>query len=280
MSDVVYDQAFCDRAMRDSLAKLLARLTYDNDSAGASLHNKRWSQRIKRTRNMQHIRFSTAGVHLANNVLCRWPSTLLDRLPRLSEVLTAVRDYATASLDASIVSDVSGATESISSRGLVPPSSLGDDGRVWWASCPADGSLHCTHGDEPASPFCDYCRGDGFITRGDAPSLAHLLALYSHGDSVARAENVAREFLASEGVRVDRVAWVVWTRSDYGAVYRRCRFGCRRDTPEGEIVAATARWATRGEWRDPRPMLRDLDEMNVHLLDALRGTVVLGVERL
>lgn len=273
-------QVFRDREMRESLAQLLARLTYDDDSNGPSVHNHRWAQRIKRTRGLQRLRFSTAGVHLANNVLIPWPENLLVVLPRLPDVLAVARDYATADLESASAADVASATDALASRGFTPSSPLGEDARVWWRSCPRRGSPHCTYGEEPASPYCAYCHGDGFLTRSDAPSLAHLLALYSRGDAVARAENVACEFFASEGVRVDRVAWVVWTRSDYDTVYRRCRFGCRRDTPEGEIVAATARWATRGEWRDPRPMLRDLDEMNVHLLDAHRGTVVLGVERL
>lgn len=280
MSRDVYDRAFYDRAMRESLAQLLARLTYDDDSNGPSAHYLRWSQRIKRTRNLQRLRFSSTGVHLANNVLIRWQENVLPILPRLPEVLTAARDYATAALESASAADVAGATDALVSRGVAPPSPFGEDGRVWWRSCPREGSPSCTYGDKPASPYCDYCHGDGFLAEPYAPSLAHFIGLYARGDLATRAENVAQEFFASRGVRIDRVAWCVWTKAAYDTEYRRGRFGCERNTLEGAIVAGTARWITHGEERNERPMLRDLDEMNVHLLDAHGNTVVLGVERL
>jgi len=207
------------------LAGLLTSLTFtetaetaDDPHHAAREHEaRRWHQRITRTRDMQRLRFTAAGVHLANNVLFPWTPDAA-RLPDLPLVMEAVRDVRLRHwTGGSMGADVAEVYEALDARGRLPSQAALPWG--WHQPCPAGGSPLCDLGHlvevdgrlvSVPRDTCPYCRGAGLLLRPahEASTVDGLVYLCALG--VRRGEAVlglTRELGRELGLPVDRVAW-------------------------------------------------------------------------
>lgn len=220
------ETAFHLRAMRESFADLLARLTGNPSDA-------LWRRGDGNARGVARLRFGARGVRLADGAVVPW-SESATRLPTLPALLAVARDHVRHALYAASSDDVRAVEEAIFARGLDVPSLFGDGGRVWYQSCPQHGTPACTYGDAVPRASCAYCRGSGYVTRGRAPSVSALLSLYVHGPAMQRVEAVAQGAARDVGAHVGRVAWLAVSQSDM-AYYRR-RGGVHPWAPVGVDV--------------------------------------------
>lgn len=110
-----------EQVRRYALLHALAATTVPLDGDNDASHRARWRTRIRRTRNLGHLRFTDQGVHLANHHLVRWRNGARTRWPELTTVLAVVRD----------VDTVPAAWEALLARGALPVSWAEDPTRAF-----------------------------------------------------------------------------------------------------------------------------------------------------